>query len=120
MTSEKSLQGWTPAIGADMPLERVVDLAFDYRGNTTIVKRDGTEITGYVFNRNKDAAAPFIQFFDDKGDGPFTLLYSQIQTIRFTGKDMAAGNSYAAYMERKRRQKETGIAEPLDAPEDEG
>ncbi len=119
MADEKGLQGWAPVISGDMTIERVIDLAFDYRGNTTIVKSDGTEVVGYIFNRNKGVAEPFIQIFDEKGNGPFTLLISQIQAIRFTGKDMAAGNSYAAYMERKQRQKETGIAEPLNALEEE-
>ncbi|MBM4406356.1 MAG: hypothetical protein FJ039_09295 [Chloroflexi bacterium] len=119
MADEKSLQGWMPTIGGEMTLERIIDLAFDYRGNTTIVKGDGSEVTGYLFNRNKSAKEPFIQYFDEQGNGPFTLPYSQIKTIKFTGKDMAAGNSYAAYLERKKRQQETGATAPLNAAEEE-
>jgi hypothetical protein len=119
MTDEKSIQGWTPVMDGDMTVERLIDLAFDYRGNTTLVLTDGTEVTGYVFNRNKSGPEPFLQYFDEQGNGPFKLLYHQIKTIRFTGKDMAAGNSYAAYMERKHRQKESGVRAPLNAAEDE-
>ncbi len=99
--AEPSLEGWIPAIGADLSLPRVIDLAFDYRGNTTVVTRDGTEVEGYIFNRDADAAEPFIQLFEADGSGPRTIPYADIRTINFTGKDTAAGNSYAAWRRRK-------------------
>ncbi len=98
-----TLEGWVPQIGDYLTLAEVIDFAFDYRGNTTIVKTDGTEVVGYIFNRNTRVPEPFIQFFDEKGDGPFTLPYSAIASIRFTGKDTAAGNSWKAWLERKER-----------------
>jgi hypothetical protein len=100
-----TLEGWVPEIGAYLTLAEVIEFAFDYRGNTTIVKRDGTEVVGYVFNRNTLAAEPFVQIFDEVGDGPFTIPYSQITNIKFTGKDTAAGNSWKAWLERKERDK---------------
>ena len=39
---DRTLEGWVPEMGHELPLERVIDLAFDYRGNTTVVKTDGT------------------------------------------------------------------------------
>jgi adenosylhomocysteine nucleosidase len=39
---EDSLEGWTPEIGPDLPLATVVDMAFDYRGNVSVVKLDGS------------------------------------------------------------------------------
>lgn len=101
----ESLEGWAPEAGPDLPLVRIIDLAFDYRGNTTVAKTDGTELYGYIFNRNADVPEPFIQMFDAKGAGPFEILYSEIRTIRFTGKDTAAGNSYAAWLKRKETEK---------------
>ncbi len=100
-----TLEGWTPQIGEYLTLAEVIDFAFDYRGNTTIVKTDGTEVVGYVFNRNRLVPEPFIQFFDEKGDGPFTLPYAEIATIKFTGKDTAAGNTWKAWLERKEKEK---------------
>src|SRR5215470_2152761 len=100
-----TLEGWVPQIGEHLTLEEVVEFAFDYRGNTTIVKTDGAEVVGYVFNRNRTVAVPFIQFFDEEGRGPFTLGYSEIATIKFTGRDTAAGNSWKAWLERKEREK---------------
>jgi len=101
----RTLEGWVPEVGPDLPLERVIDLAFDYRGNTTVVKTDGTELYGYIFNRNADVAEPFIQVFDAGGEGPFKIPYREIRTIRFTGRDTAAGHSYAAWLRRKEGEK---------------
>ena len=102
---ESSLEGFTPEVGPDFPLARIVDLAFDYRGNTTVVRTDGTELDGYLFNRDADGAEPFVQMFDSEGRGPFTIRYAEIRTIRFTGKDTAAGKSYAAWVRRKEAER---------------
>jgi hypothetical protein len=98
MTDRESLEGWVPAIGHGATLEEVIERAFDYRGNVTVVKADGTRLEGYVFNRNRDVEVPFIQVFDRAGAGPVDIPYADIRTILFTGKDMAAGNSYAAWL----------------------
>jgi hypothetical protein len=113
-----SLEGWVPDVGRYLTLEEVVEFAFDYRGNTTIVKRDGTEIVGYVFNRNAHAPEPFLEYFDESGEGPFTLRYSELANIKFTGKDTAAGNSWKAWLERKEREKaERPVARSVPDPD---
>ena len=100
-----TLEGWVPQINDYMSLQEVVEFAFDYRGNTTVVKGDGSEIVGYIFNRNSEAPEPFIQLFDERGDGPFNIPYRDIATIKFTGKDTAAGNSWKAWVERREKEK---------------
>jgi hypothetical protein len=115
-SEEESLEGWAPEPGPELSLARVVDLAFDYRGNVTVVKRDGAEIEGYLFNRHADGPAPFVQLFDTAGDGPFAVPYAEIRTIRFTGKDPAAGTSYAAWLERREREKAEQAAASRGAP----
>ncbi len=105
-----TLEGWVPEIGDYLTLNEVVDFAFDYRGNVTIVKTDGTEVVGFVFNRTQLGSDPFIQFFDERGDGPFTLRFSEIANIKFTGKDTAAGGSWKAWLERKEKAKAAGVS----------
>jgi hypothetical protein len=39
-----TLEGWVPKIGEYLTLAEVIDLAFDYRGDATVVKVDGTEV----------------------------------------------------------------------------
>ena len=99
--TEETLEGWAPEIGRGITLEEVIDRAFDYRGNVTVVKTDGTELEGYLFNRERDAAEPFVQMFDRAGDGPYDVRYADIRSIRFTGRDTAAGTSYAAWLRAK-------------------
>jgi len=100
-----SLEGWVPQINDYTSLREVVDFAFDYRGNTTVVKKDGGEVVGYIFNRDSDVPEPFIQLFDEQGNGPFAIPYRDIATIKFSGKDTAAGNSWKAWVERKEKEK---------------
>ena len=110
MTTEPSHEGWIP--GPDVPLAEVIERAFDYRGNVTVERRDGTEMVGYLFNRNAAVPQPFVQMFDAAGEGPLTIPYADIRSIRFTGKDTAAGNSYAAWLERKAAAKAEGRPAP--------
>jgi hypothetical protein len=112
MEREQTLEGWAPEPDADLPLGRIVELAFDYRGNTTVVKRDGTEFDGYVFNRDAEAPVPYLEMFDADGGGPHRVPYSEVRTIRFTGKDTAAGKSYAAWLARKQAEKAGRAADP--------
>jgi len=100
MPEERSLEGWAPRIGDEVSLAQVIDLAFDYRGDVTVVLTDGRELTGYVYNRDRDVADPSLQLFDPSGASQ-TLRYAEIRMIRFTGRDTAAGTSYEAWLRRK-------------------
>ena len=100
-----SLQGWVPDIGPYLTLEEVIEHAFDYRGNVTVVRRDGSELVGYLFNRDAQAPEPFVQLIDEDGNGPIRVRYAEIASVRFTGKDTAEGNSWKAWIERKEREK---------------
>jgi hypothetical protein len=108
--SEATLEGWVPE--PHVPLAEVVERAFDYRGNVTIARQDGSEIVGYVFNREARAPEPFLELYDIDGNGPLTVSYREIRAIRFTGRDMAAGNSYAAWLTRKEAAKAEGKPAP--------
>jgi hypothetical protein len=103
--TDETPEGWAPEPGPGLTLDEVVERAFDYRGNVTVVKRDGSEFEGYLFNRERDAAEPFVQMFDRAGAGPCEIRYADIRTIRFTGKDTAAGTSYAAWLRAKESKK---------------
>jgi len=89
-----------PAVGVEVPLEEVIDCAFDYRGDVTVVMADGRELTGYVYNREREVPEPYLQMFEPTGVSR-TLCYAAIRTVRFTGRDTAAGKSYEAWLRRK-------------------
>src|SRR5207247_9763304 len=96
MKDTESLEGWVPEIGDRVTLEEVIERAFDYRGNVTVVRADGARLEGYVFNRNRDVPVPFIQVFDRAGAGPYDILYSDTRTTRFTGEDPPARAPHSA------------------------
>src|ERR1700736_4990514 len=55
----ENLQGWIPELATEADIRAVIEKAFDYRGDVTITrknkeegkKNDGSEITGYLFDR---------------------------------------------------------------------
>jgi hypothetical protein len=103
--SDASLEGWSPEIRDAATLAEAIERAFDYRGDVTIVRRDGTEVVGYLYNRDAAVARPFVQVFEQRGGDALTLPYADIQSIRFTGRDTAAGNSYAAWLRTREAAK---------------
>ena len=111
MTFE-SLEGFVQEPHTVDELAHVVELAFDYRGDVTILLRDGTERMGYLSNRRSDVAEPFVELLEPASANPVTLRYADIRAIRFSGRDPAAGNSYAAWLERKAAAKAAGQPVP--------
>ena len=105
MTDETTLEGWAPEVGGELSLASIIDKAFDYRGNVTVVKVDGAELVGFLFNRNRDVPEPFVQVFGRDGGDPITIPYARIRSVRFTGRDTAAGNSYAAWLRLRQATK---------------
>ena len=95
---ERSLEGWDPGVVDGPDLAFVIERAFDYRGDVTLVRRDGREVVGYVFNRDVQVPQPFVQMLPRDGGETVRILYTEIASIRFTGRDTAAGNSYAAWL----------------------
>lgn len=98
---ERSLHGWSPRIPEDISLTAVLELAFDYRGDVTLVLADGSELVGYVFNRDEAGPEPTAQLFVPGEDHARTVPYGAVRGVRFSGRDMAAGNSYAAWLDRR-------------------
>ena len=102
---ERSLEGWDPGLVDGPDLAFVVERAFDYRGDVTVLRRDGHELVGYLFNRDVEARRPFVQMFPRDGGDAVIIPYAEIASIRFTGRDTAAGNSYAAWLRSREAAK---------------
>lgn len=101
--------------GMAVQLADIVDKAFDYRGDVTVVTRDGRRRVGYLFNRNRDVPHPFLQLLPTAGGPAESVLYADIVSIAFTGKDTASGKSYAAWRKRKEAER-VGVMLPPDPP----
>ena len=44
----ENLQGWIPELATETDIRAVIEKAFDYRGDVTISRKDGSQITGYL------------------------------------------------------------------------
>ena len=101
------LQGWAPDVASPEQLRASLEQAFDYRGDVTITRKDGSTIEGYVFDRRTGAslADSHVRLLPKDGGGKISVCYADIATLAFTGRDMAAGKSWEnwvrSYWERK-------------------
>ncbi len=68
----------------------LVERAFHYRGDVTVRTAAGTEVTGYLFNRDAGAEAPRIQLFETETGREIEISYGDIRDVQFTGRDTAA------------------------------
>ena len=101
MSEESTLEGWVPNVGGDLTLEQVIDSAFEYRGDISLDKVDGTTVVGYLFNRNAAAGIPIVEVLEAETGEWLRLPYAEIRNIRFTGRDTAAGKSWDAWQRRR-------------------
>jgi hypothetical protein len=111
----ENLQGWIPELATEAEVRAVIEKAFDYRGDVTITRKDGPEITGYLFDRR---IGPTLDnsvlrlILANSSERP-AIPYSEIAAIAFTGRDTAAGKSYEAWVKKyweKRAKGEKNIS----------
>lgn len=106
----ENLQGrvWEPA--TEEELREGLEKAFDYRGDVTIVRKDGTSIEGYIFDRRVGSSLTdsFIRLFPKGDTNKLAIPYSDIATLRFTGRDTAAGKSWEAWLKKYWEKKAAG------------
>jgi hypothetical protein len=111
VSEERSLEGWRAVVGRDGSLADIVERAFDYRGDVTITRADGSTLSGYVYNRERRVADPYLELFDPAGGG-HRVRYADIRAVAFTGKDPAAGTSYEAWLRRRAQDRAEAVPPP--------
>jgi hopanoid biosynthesis associated radical SAM protein HpnH len=83
-----------------------IEEAFDYRGDVTLFLHSGDRLEGYLFDRNSAASTLRIMV---KPDGrKQTVRYSDIERLAFTGRDMADGRSWEAWVRKYAEKKAAG------------
>jgi hypothetical protein len=118
----EELQGWVPTMATDEEVRDALEKAFDYRGDITITRKDGSAVEGYVFDRRTGAtlAASQVRMLLPGTSQKVSIPYSEIAVLTFSGRDTAAGKSFDAWVKKyweKRAAGEKGIgieAEKLD------
>ena len=111
----EAIEGWVPSLASDEDLRSALEKAFDYRGDITITRRDGSQVEGYLFDRRTGAtlADSAVRVLPKDSNTKLTIPYSEIAALAFTGRDTAAGKSWEAWMKKyweKKAAGETGIA----------
>jgi hypothetical protein len=109
-TVASSLEGrvFRPASMAETA--EAVELAFDYRGDVTIVLASGESVMGYLFNRLVAGPDSYIDVFPADRPMPRRIPYNEIATIAFTGEDTASGKSWEAWITKKDSERQAEIA----------
>jgi hypothetical protein len=106
----QNLQGsiWQPT--TEEELREGLEKAFDYRGDVTIVRKDGSSIEGYIFDRRAGATLEesVIRLFPKGDPTKISIPYSDIASLQFTGRDTAAGKSWEAWLKKYWEKKAAG------------
>lgn len=121
-TAHEKLEGWIPQLATEAEIRAALEKAFDYRGDVTITRKDGSKIEGYLFDRRTAATLKdsVVRLFPKTSNEKISISYADIAALAFTGRDTAAGKSWEAWMKKyaaKKAAGETNIAlepEPLD------
>lgn len=104
------LEGWNPALANDEDLRQALEKAFDYRGDITITKKDGSKVEGYLFDRRTGATLKesVVRLYPKNSDEKIAISYADIAALAFTGRDTAAGKSWEAWMKKYAEKKAAG------------
>ena len=120
---KENLEGWIPTLASDAEIREALEKAFDYRGDVTITRKDGSQIVGYLFDRRSGSslADSYVRIIPSNAPAKVNVAYSDIAALAFTGRDTAAGKTFEAWVKKyweKKAAGETGIAiepESLDS-----
>jgi hypothetical protein len=104
------LEGWIPALANEEELRVALEKAFDYRGDVTITRKDGSKIEGYLFDRRSGPTLKdsLVRLYPKNSNEKVAIPYSDIAALAFSGRDTAAGKSWEAWMKKYAEKKAAG------------
>jgi hypothetical protein len=115
--AHERLQGWVPQLATPEELRDALEKAFDYRGDVTVTRKDGTVIEGYLYDRRSGLTLEqsAVRILPSNGAPRVTIPYSDVAGLTFSGRDTAAGKSWEAWVRKyweKRARGEQASIEP--------
>lgn len=101
-TSHEKLEGWIPALAGEEEIRQALEKAFDYRGDVSITRKDGSRVEGYIFDRRTGATLSdsFVRVIPVNSREKLSIPYSEIAALRFSDRDPAAGKSFDAWVRK--------------------
>ena len=110
-TAHENLEGWIPQLASEEEIRTALEKAFDYRGDVTITRKDGSKVEGYLFDRRTAATLKdsLIRLLPKNGNPKkISVSYADIAALAFTGRDTAAGKSWEAWLKKYWEKKHAG------------
>lgn len=109
-TQHEKLEGWIPPMASDEEIRVALEKAFDYRGDVTITRKDGSKVEGYIFDRRTGATLgdSQVRLFPKDRDEKISVSYADIAALAFTGRDTAAGKSFETWVKKYHEKKAAG------------
>jgi hypothetical protein len=106
----EAIEGWIPDLATEAELRDALEQAFDYRGDVTITRKDGSRVEGYIFDRRNGAtlAESVVRLIPQNSAQKISISYSDIAALAFTGRDTAAGKSWEAWVRKYWEKKAAG------------
>lgn len=97
-------------------LRDAIEKAFDYRGDVTITRQDGSKIEGYVFDRTfgKSLRDSAVRLFPKDRAEKLAIPFTDIMGVEFTGRDTAEGKSWEAWMRQYHAKRAAGEKTDLE------
>jgi hypothetical protein len=118
-TSHERLEGWIPELAREEDIRQALEKAFDYRGDVTITRRDGSKLEGYVFDRRTGSSLSdsFVRIIPSNARERLSVPYSDIAALKFSDRDPAAGKSFDAWVRKYWEKRAAGEKNIQIAPE---
>jgi hypothetical protein len=110
----ENLEGWIPELASDAEVREALEKAFDYRGDVTVTRKDGTTIEGYLYDRRSEPSleASLIRIIPTPKPGVpverVMVSYADIAALQFSGRDTAAGKTFDAWIKKYWEKKAAG------------
>ena len=113
-----SLQGLIADASDERALVGALENAFDYRGDVTIARADGTTVEGYIFDRTRGdtLATSTVRLMNSAGER-IAVRFDEIAKLEFSGKDAAAGKGFDRWIERYIEKKRAGEEASIQSEE---
>ena len=114
----EQLEGSIPALATDAEIRDALEKAFDYRGEVTLTRKDGSVVEGYLYDRRTGTtlANSAVRVIPTPPKGAaagttvqrITIPYTEVAALKFSGRDTAAGRTFEAWVKKYWEKKAAG------------
>ena len=113
------LEGWVPELASEAEIREALEKAFDYRGDVTITRKDGSKVEGYLFDRRSGTSLTdsYVRVIPSATHTKVNIAYADIAALAFTGRDTAAGKTFEAWVKKYWEKKAAGERDIQIEPE---